>query len=113
VEVDRSCFENDDSATFAFFRNSRLAAKDRKDNFLAERRKVLKSSFQNLTSDGFSRDHFGPGLPDGFFLDQKSKIPTWVYFGGPWNGKLLYILAIRNILLPLVIFYGHLVILKS
>jgi hypothetical protein len=26
-----------------------------------------------------------PGLPDGFFSDQK--IPLWVYFGGPWNGK--------------------------
>jgi hypothetical protein len=31
----------------------------------------------------------GPGLPDGFFSDQK--ITNWVYFGGPWNVKCCYI----------------------
>jgi hypothetical protein len=54
-----------------------------------------------------------PGLPDGFFSDQK--LPIWVYFGGPWNGKCcyLYILVIGNIWQQLGIFYGHLVILRS
>jgi hypothetical protein len=51
------------------------------------------------------------------------KIPTRVYFGGPWNGKcwyilltfgifyghLVYFMAIWYILCPLGIFYGHLV----
>jgi hypothetical protein len=38
---------------------------------------------------------------DGIFCIPK--IPIWVYFGGPWNGKCLYIL------LPYGIFYGLLV----
>jgi hypothetical protein len=29
------------------------------------------------------------GLPDGLFSYQK--IPIWIYFGGPWNGKCWYI----------------------
>jgi hypothetical protein len=32
----------------------------------------------------------GAGLPDGLFF--KPKIPIWVHFGGPWNGKCVYIL---------------------
>jgi hypothetical protein len=28
-------------------------------------------------------------LPDGLFSYQK--IPIWIYFGGPWNGKCWYI----------------------
>jgi hypothetical protein len=34
----------------------------------------------------------------------KPKIPLWVKFGGPWNGKCC------SILLPLGIFFGHLVL---
>jgi hypothetical protein len=33
----------------------------------------------------------GAGLPDGFFLNQKSQI--WVNFGRPFNGKHWYILS--------------------
>jgi hypothetical protein len=33
----------------------------------------------------------------------KPKIPIWVYFGGPWNGKCWYILW------PFCIIYDHLV----
>jgi hypothetical protein len=33
----------------------------------------------------------GPGLPDGIFSNQKSKI--WVNFRGPWNGKGWYSLG--------------------
>jgi hypothetical protein len=29
----------------------------------------------------------GAGLPDGIF---QTKIPIWVNFGGPWNGKSVY-----------------------
>jgi hypothetical protein len=32
-----------------------------------------------------------PGLPDGWFSNQKSQI--WVNFGGPLNGKCWYILC--------------------
>jgi hypothetical protein len=41
------------------------------------------------------------GLPDGLFF--KPKIPIWVNFGGPCNGKSWYMLK------PLEICYGHLV----
>jgi hypothetical protein len=41
---------------------------------------------------GAGRNHFhsfalgwASGLPDGFFF--RPKVPIWVYFGGPWNGK--------------------------
>jgi hypothetical protein len=30
------------------------------------------------------------GLPDGLFF--VPRIPIWVNFGGPWNGKCWYIL---------------------
>jgi hypothetical protein len=50
------------------------------------------------------------GLPDGIFSNQK--MPIWVNFGGPWNGKVwhTYSLAIWNILLPFSKVYGHMVI---
>jgi hypothetical protein len=49
------------------------------------------------------------GLPDGIFSNKK--ILIWINFGGPWNEKkLLYSMAIWNILRPFGIFYGHLVI---
>jgi hypothetical protein len=49
-----------------------------------------------------------PGLPDGLFSCQK--IPIWVNFGGPWNGKkmLVYFMTIMNILWPFGIIYGRL-----
>jgi hypothetical protein len=37
-----------------------------------------------------TKPQFTAGLPDGFIL--KPKIPIWVNFGGPWNGKYWYIL---------------------
>jgi hypothetical protein len=40
-------------------------------------------------------------LPDGLFF--KPKIPIWVKFGGPWNGKCGYILSSFGI------FFGQLV----
>jgi hypothetical protein len=40
------------------------------------------------------------GLPDGLFTNKK--IPIWVKFGGPWNGKC-YVLRSFGI------FFGHLV----
>jgi hypothetical protein len=39
----------------------------------------------------------------------KPKIPIWVNFGGPWNGKGWYILWPFGILRSFVIFYGDLV----
>jgi hypothetical protein len=40
----------------------------------------------------------------------KPKIPIWVNFGGPWNGKmLLYFMTICNILWRFGLFYGDLV----
>jgi hypothetical protein len=39
----------------------------------------------------------------------RPKLPIWVYFGGPWNGK--YFMSIWNILQLWDIFNGHLVIL--
>jgi hypothetical protein len=39
------------------------------------------------------------GLPDGLFF--KPKIPIWVNFGGPCNGKSWYMLK------PFGQFYGH------
>jgi hypothetical protein len=35
-------------------------------------------------------DDLASVLPDGIFSYQK--IPIWVYFGGPWNGKCWHIL---------------------
>jgi hypothetical protein len=42
------------------------------------------------------------GLPEGIHIF-KPKIPIWVNFGGPWNGKCRYILR------PFGTFYGPLV----
>jgi hypothetical protein len=50
-----------------------------------------------------------PGLPDGFFSDQKSQFGYFLEDLGMEN--IVIILVIYNILLPLDIFYGHLVIL--
>jgi hypothetical protein len=48
----------------------------------------------------FSAAKVSPGLPDGLVPYQK--IPIWVNFGGPWNGKcLVYFKTIWNI-------YSHL-----
>jgi hypothetical protein len=47
-----------------------------------------------------------PGLPDGIFSNQN--IPIWVNYGGPSNGKWIYIYfkPFWNI------YYGHLVYFK-
>jgi hypothetical protein len=37
------------------------------------------------------KSHGGAGLPDGVCICIP-KIPIWVNFGGPWNGKCWYIL---------------------
>jgi hypothetical protein len=50
--------------------------------------------WRNILSTGFSR-------VAGWYIF-KPKIQIWVKFGGPWNGKGLYILW------PVGIFYGHL-----
>jgi hypothetical protein len=36
------------------------------------------------------------------------KLPIWIYFGGPWNGKrwYMYFIAIWNILWSFVKFFG-------
>jgi hypothetical protein len=41
----------------------------------------------------------------------KPKIPIWVNFGGPWNGKCwyMYFMTIRNTSRPFGIIYGRLV----
>jgi hypothetical protein len=53
----------------------------------------ITESFANkvIPADSIQkRATFEPGLPDGIISYQK--IPIWVYFGGPWNGKYWYIL---------------------
>jgi hypothetical protein len=55
----------------------------------------------NKKDENFYTQIFRAGLPDGLFSNQK--IPIWVNFGGPWNGKCWYILR------PFDIFYVHLV----
>jgi hypothetical protein len=37
----------------------------------------------------------------------KPKIQIWVNFGGPWNEKSWYSMAVWNILLPFWYIYGH------
>jgi hypothetical protein len=51
-----------------------------------------------------------PGLPDGFFSDQKPLFGYILEDLGMEN-VVMYILVIWNILRPLSIFYGHLVML--
>jgi hypothetical protein len=46
-----------------------------------------------------------PGLPDDIFSYQKSQFG--INYGGPWNGKCLYILW------PFGIFDGHLVYIHT
>jgi hypothetical protein len=48
------------------------------------------------------------GLPDGIFSNQK--LPIWVNIGMSCNEKMsVNFTAIRSILMPFRIFYGHLV----
>jgi hypothetical protein len=82
------------------------------------RGRCLQSPGENLVPKrhDFSESIFnpflepGPGLPDGFFSDHKSQFGLFCWTL-EWK-MLLYILAISNILLSLVIFleFGNFVI---
>jgi sugar lactone lactonase YvrE len=50
-------------------------------NNVAQKEKNAGQYFSSM----FFVDEAQPGLPDGFFSDQK--FPIWARFGGPWNGK--------------------------
>jgi hypothetical protein len=61
------------------------------------RRYIKANPYVNMRSN---KSQFQAEMPGGLFY---TKIPIWVYFGGPWNGKCWYVLC------PFGIFYGHVV----
>jgi hypothetical protein len=63
-----------------------------------ERKRHLSSHVQEIKKKNFG---FNPGLPDG------TKIPIWVYFGGPLNEKCLYILWPFCIFCSLLMYFSR------